>query len=131
MEFLQPIIAAAIGAVATGLTLQFNKTKGARLFLRYGPLVQKAYNIIDPILDQNLHGWKGSQVDAAFEFAIQTVADGQLTPNEVKTLAFFMAKAWLPQKAADKVRRFERSSTFVPEMQVAASIAKRVNSLPF
>jgi hypothetical protein len=42
-----------------------------------------------------------------------------------------MAKAWLPQKAADKVRRFERSSKFVPEMQIAASIAKRVNSLPF
>ena len=131
MELLQPIIAAVIGAVATGLTLQLNKTKGARLFLRYGPLVQKAYNIIDPILDQNLHGWKGSQVDAAFELAIQTVADGQLTPSEVKTLAFFMAKAWLPQKAADKVRRFERSSAFVPEMQVAASIAKRVNALPF
>jgi hypothetical protein len=131
MELLEPIIAAAIGAAATGLTMQINKTRGARLLLRYGPLVQKAYNIIDPVLDQNLHGWKGSQVDTAFELAIQTVADGKLTPGEVRTLAFEMAKAWLPQKAADKVRRFERSSKFVPEMQIAANIAERVNSLPF
>jgi hypothetical protein len=130
MTLLEPIIAAAIGAAAAALAIQINKNKGVRIFLRYGPIVQKAYDLIDPILEQNLRGWKGSQVDAAFEIAIQTVADGKLTPNEVKALAFYMAKAWLPQKAADKVRQFEQSSVFTPKLQLAARLAKKVDSLP-
>lgn len=130
MTLLEPIIAAAIGASAAALAIQINKNKGVRLLLRYGPIVQKAYNIIDLILDQNLHGWKGSQVDAAFELAIQTVADGRLTPNEVKALAFYMAKAWLPQVAADKVRQFEKYPAFTPQMELAAKLADKVNSLP-
>lgn len=129
MTFLEPIIAAAIGAGITALTVLLNKNKTAQLFLKYGPVVNKAYNIIDPILDQNLHNWKGSQVDKAFELAIESVADGKLTPDEVKQLAFHMAKAWLPQVAADKVRRLEAASATAPELLAAAEVAKKVNAL--
>lgn len=128
MTFLEPIIAAAIGAGITALTLLLNKNKTAQLFLKYGPIVNKAYDIIDPILDQNLHNWQGSQVDKAFELAIESVADGKLTAEEVKQLAFHMAKAWLPQAAADKVRRLETAPIPAPELLVATDVAKKVNA---
>ena len=57
MTFLEPIIAAVIGAGVTALTVRFNKTKAASTLLKYGPLVQKAYNIIDPVLDKNMKNW--------------------------------------------------------------------------
>ena len=130
MTFLEPIIAVLIGAAAAALAFTLKKNAAAQAFLKYGPIVQKAYNIIDPVLDQNLHNWKGSQVDKAFELAIESVADGKLSPEEIKKLAFYMAQAWLPQKAADKVRRLEAADYPVPEFHAANVIAAKVeNSL--
>jgi hypothetical protein len=128
MTFLEPIIAAVLGAAATALAVFLKKSAGAQAFLKYGSIVQKAYNIIDPVLDQNLHNWRGSQVDRAFELAIESVSDGHLSSAEIKKLAFYMAQAWLPQKAADKVRRLEAISTPANELVVAAEIANKINT---
>jgi hypothetical protein len=127
MTFLEPIIAILIGAAAAALAMAIRKNATAQAFLKYGPIVQKAYNIIDPVLDQNLHNWKGSQVDKAFELTIESVADGKLSPAEIKKLAFYMSQAWLPQKSADKVRRFESENYLVPELRAASIIAARVD----
>jgi hypothetical protein len=130
MTFLEPIIAAAIGAAAAALAMFLRGNSAAQAFLKYGGIVKRAYDVIDPVLDQNLHGWKGSQVDKAFELAIVSVSDGTLSAEEIKKLAFHMAKAWLPQVAADKVRRLEAISGQTPELLAAAKIAAEVNSLP-
>lgn len=127
MTFLEPIIAVVVGAAATALAMVLKKSAAANAFLKYGHIVQKAYNIIDPILDQNLHNWDGSKVDKAFELAIEAVADNQLSGPEIKKLAFFMAQAWLPQKAADKVRQLEKAASPAPELLAAAEIAAKVN----
>lgn len=133
MTFLEPVIAAVVAAVigagtgAVAVFLQKNKT--SQMLLKYGPVVKKAYDIIDPVLDQNLRKWKGSQVDKAFELAIESVADGKLSKEEVRSLGFAMAQAWLPQKAADKVRQFEKMATPAPELIAAAKIASKVNSV--
>lgn len=129
MTFLEPVIAAIVGAAAAALAMVIRNNSGAKAFLKYGGIVKRAYDIVDPVLDQNLHNWKGSQVDKAFELAIESVADGQLSAEEIKKLAFYMAQAWLPQKAADKVRQLESSSSPAPELLVASKIAAQVNSI--
>jgi hypothetical protein len=58
--------------------------------------------------------------------AIESVADGQLTGPEIKKLALDMAKNWLPQVAADKVRAFEASA---PELHAAHLIAAKVDAV--
>lgn len=125
MTFLEPIIAAIIGAGATALAVFLKNNLTAVNILKYGPIVKKAYDIIDPVLDQNLARWDGSKIDRAFEMSIESVADGQLTAQEIKKLALDMAKNWLPQVAADKVRSFEESAT---ELQVAKVIAAKVDA---
>lgn len=129
MTFLEPIIAAVIGAAAAALAMLIRNNSGASSILKYGSIVKRAYDIIDPVLDQNLHNWKGSQVDKAFELAIESVADGQLSAEEIKKLAFHMAQAWLPQKAADKVRQLEAASSPAPELLEASRIAAKVNNI--
>jgi hypothetical protein len=125
MTFLEPIIAAIIGAGATALAVFLKNNLTAVNILKYGPIVKKAYDIIDPVLDQNLARWDGSKIDRAFEMSIESVADGQLTAQEIKKLALDMAKNWLPQVAADKVRAFEESAT---ELQIAKVIAAKVDA---
>lgn len=129
MSFVEPIIASLIGIATGAIAAAVRKNKPAQTLLKYGPVVKKAYDIVDPVLDQNLRNWKGSQVDKAFELAIEVASDGKLTPAEVKAVAFSMAQAWLPQKAADKVRQFEAASRVVPELEMASKIAAKVNSV--
>ena len=99
MSFLEPILAMLLGVGAAAAASLIRKNLTASRLLKYGPIVKKAYDIIDPVLDQNLARWDGSKVDKAFELAIESVADGQLTGPEIKKLALDMAKNWLPQDA--------------------------------
>lgn len=126
MSFLEPIIAALIGAAAAAAAGLIRKNATATNILKYGPIIKKAYDIIDPVLDKNLGRWDGSKVDRAFELSIETVADGKLSGDEIKKLALEMAKNWLPQKAADKVRAMEASS---PQFLAASQIAAKVDAL--
>ena len=129
MTFLEPIIVALIGAAAGALAMYLRKNAGVQSVLKYGSIAKRAYDIIDPVLDQNLHNWRGSQVDRAFELVVESVSDNQLTRGEIKKLAFFMAKEWLPQKAADKVRAFEKLATPPAELIAASKIAARINKI--
>jgi hypothetical protein len=126
MTFLEPIIASLIGAATVAVAVFLKKNLTVQTFLKYGPIIKKAYDIIDPVLDQNLSRWDGSKIDKAFELSVESVADGKLSPEEIKHLAFEMAKHWLPQKAADKVRAFQASS---PELRSAAIIAAKVEAM--
>lgn len=126
MTFLEPVIASIIGAAVTALAVFLKTNLTAKNLLKYGHLVQKAYDIVDPILDQNLHNWDGSKIDKAFELAVESVADGELTAEEIKKLAFEMAKGWLPAVAADKVRKLESTS---PELAKAAEIASKIGGI--
>ena len=119
MIFLEPVIAAILGAGVTALAVFFRKNIAAQAVLKYGPLIKKAYDIIDPILDKNLHNWNGGQVDQAFELAVKAASDGELSEDEIKKIAIHMAEAWLPAAAADKARLLEASG--IPQDQIATA----------
>ena len=128
MIFLEPVIAALLGAGVTALAVFFKKNIAAQMVLKYGSLVKKAYDIIDPILDKNLTNWNGGQVDQAFELAIKAASDGELTEDEIKKIAVHMADAWLPAAAADKVRVLEAKGTTEDQDTITKSITKTVNA---
>ena len=128
MIFLEPVIAALLGAGVTALAVFFKKNIAAQMVLKYGSLVKKAYDIIDPILDKNLTNWNGGQVDQAFELAIKSAADGEITEDEIKKIAVYMADAWLPAAAADKVRILEAKGTTEEQDTVTKLITKTVNA---
>jgi hypothetical protein len=129
MTFLEPIIAVAIGVAATIFATRFNKSSASNTLKKYGPLAQKAYNIIDPALDQNMRNWSGSQVDATFEVVVETLADGELTSAEIKRIATDLAAAWLPAAAAEKVRNYEKNSELLPQVKTANVVAQYINGV--
>ncbi len=128
MIFLEPVIAALLGAGVTALAVFFRKNIAAQAILKYGNLIKKAYDIIDPILDKNLHNWNGGQVDEAFELAIKAASDGELSEDEIKKIAVHMAEAWLPAAAADKARLLEASGTSQDQIATADEITSTVSS---
>ena len=129
MTFLEPIIAVAVGVTAALFAARFNKSAASNTLKKYGPIVQKAYNIIDPVLDQNMRNWSGSQVDATFEVVVETLADGQLTSAEIKRIATELAAAWLPAVAATKVRKYEKISNLLPQVKTANIVADYINGV--
>ena len=128
MIFLEPVIAAILGAGVTALAVFFRKNIAAQAVLKYGPLIKKAYDIIDPILDKNLHNWNGGQVDQAFELAVKAASDGELSEDEIKKIALHMAEAWLPAAAADKARLLEASGIPKDQIETADEITSTVSS---
>ena len=119
MSFLEPVIASVLGAAVTALAVFLKKNMTAQAILKYGPLVEKAYDIIDPVLDKNLSNWDGSKVDKAFELAVESVADGKLSSDEIKNLAVHMAQSWLPGAAAQKVRLLEQNGMPLEQRKAA------------
>ena len=128
MSFLEPVIASLLGAAVTALAVFLKKNMTAVALLKYGPLVQKAYDIIDPVLDKNLSNWDGSKVDRAFELAVESVADGELSATEIKKLAVHMAQSWLPGAAAEKVRLLEQNGMPLEQRKAAEDITAKVNT---
>ena len=128
MSFLEPVIASLLGAAVTALAVFLKKNMTAVALLKYGPLVQKAYDIIDPVLDKNLSNWDGSKVDKAFELAVESVADGELSSAEIKKLAVHMAQSWLPGAAAEKVRLLEQNGMPAEQRKAAEDITAKVNT---
>ena len=128
MSFLEPVIASVLGAAVTALAVFLKKNMTAQAILKYGPLVEKAYDIIDPVLDKNLSNWDGSKVDKAFELAVESVADGKLSSDEIKKLAVHMAQSWLPGAAAQKVRLLEQNGMPLEQRLAAEDITAKVNT---
>ena len=128
MSFLEPVIASLLGAAVTALAVFLKKNMTAVALLKYGPLVQKAYDIIDPVLDKNLSNWDGSKVDRAFKLAVESVADGELSAAEIKKLAVHMAQSWLPGAAAEKVRLLEQNGMPLEQRKAAEDITAKVNT---
>ena len=108
MTALEPIIAILVGAGITLGATWLTRFLGKQSALKYGPILARAYDIIDPLLERNMRSWSGSDVEFAMELAIEAVADGKLTPQEIKEAAKEAAVRWLPQVAADKVRKYEQ-----------------------
>lgn len=127
MGSIEPLIALLIGSgLAAGATW-VSRIIAARKLVKYGPILARAYDIIDPLLERNMRGWDGSNVEFALELAIKSVADGDISPAELKEMVTEASKRWLPSVAADKVRKYEQLIEQPKELQAADIIAKAVN----
>ncbi len=127
MTTLEPIFAILIGAGLTAGAGWLSRFFAARSLLKYGPVLSRVYDVLDPLLERNMRSWSGSDVEFAVELAIESVSDGQITAQELKELTLEVTKRWLPQVAADKVRKYE-SMAETPKTLVAADLLTNVIS---
>ena len=102
-QVLPAILSAASGAVAGALIAGWDKLSARFLLAKLGPSIKTIYNIVDPILDGSLQGWKDSDIDTALALAVEVAYDGKLTTNEINEVVKLISKQWIPQIASEKI----------------------------
>ena len=102
-QILPGIISAAAGAAFGAVLAGWNKISDRLLLSKVGPSIQNIYNILDPILDASVAGWKGADVEKVVGLIISIVADGKLTGDEVNKAIKLVSERWMPQIAVQKV----------------------------
>ena len=102
-QILPGIISAAAGAAFGAVLAGWNKISDRLLLSKIGPSIQNIYNILDPILDASVAGWKGADVEKVVGLFVSTAADGKLTADEVNKAIKLVSERWLPQIAVQKV----------------------------
>jgi len=127
MTSLEPIFALIIGAGFTAGVNLLSRYLAAQKLLKYGPVLSRIYDVLDPLLERNIRQWNGSDVEFAIELAIQAVSDGNLTAKELRTMVREVSERWLPQVAAEKVRRYELAAE-QPKALAAADVLANVVS---
>lgn len=129
MTALEPILAILLGAGLSAVVAWMAKILDNQKAIKYGEILGKAYDIIDPLLEKNLKSWKGSDVEYAMELAIASVSDNELTAEELKDITKEAAERWLPAKAVDKVRGYLSLEEQPSEIKAADLLSKAVEGV--
>jgi hypothetical protein len=124
-QVLPAVISAASGAVFGALVAGWDKLSEKIFLAKLGPSIKTIYNIIDPILDGSLQGWKDSDIDKTIALAIDVVYDGQLSSDEVNKAVKLVSQLWLPQIASEKI---EKGVIGERELTVAEKIRNAVET---
>lgn len=124
-QVLPALISAASGALFGALVAGWDKVAARLLLAKIGPSINTVYNIVDPILDGTIRGWKDSDVDKAIALAIEVAHDGKLDAEEVNKLVRLVSERWLPQIATEKVAKGVISEK---ELAVAEKIREAVET---
>jgi len=129
MTFLEPIAAAVVAAIVTAGANKVSTLKALGTALKYGPLLKKAFDIVDPVLIQFMHGWSGSQIEKAIELSVEAVGDGTLTGEEIKTVATKISELWIPSKAVAKMEKFTAEANTPVGLAASKFIADHINGI--
>lgn len=124
-QVLPAILSAASGAVAGAVIAGWDKLAAKFLLSKLGPSVKTIYNIVDPILDGSLQGWKDSDIDKAIALAVEVAHDGKLAPEEINKIVRLVSKQWIPQIASEKIAM---GIIGEKELQVAERIRSAVDT---
>ena len=127
MTFLEPIIAAVLGVllgIGASKLSSLNQIKNA---VKYGPLLVKVFDIVDPVLVQYMHKWNDSDIQNSIRLTIQAVSDGKLTPEEINNLVVKVTQLWLPDKAAAKFAAYQKASQTPAALTASRFISAAIN----
>ena len=124
-QILPAIISAGTGAVAGAILAGWDKIASKLVLSKLGPSVKTIYNIVDPILDGSLQGWKDSDIDKAISLAIEVAYDGKLSVEEINKIVKLISLKWIPQIGTKKV---SEGLIGEKELAVAQEIRNAVDS---
>ena len=124
-QILPAILSAASGAAAGAIIAGWDKLAAKFLLSKLGPSVKTIYNIVDPILDGSLQGWKDSDIDTAIALAVEVAHDGKLSVEEINKIVKLISRQWIPQIASEKI---EKGVIGDKERQVAERIRSAVDA---
>jgi S-adenosylmethionine synthetase len=100
---LETLIGIAGGALVTGAVFYLKKLGAALFVKKYGTVINKVFDIIDPVAGQLIGSYDGSTVQEAIKLAVARVADSDLNDEDVAAIATYVVQKFDPSLAAVKV----------------------------
>ena len=100
---IETLIGLAGGAIAAGV-IYLAKKFGAAVFVnKYGTIISKTFDVIDPIAGQLMTTYSGSEVQSAIQLAVARVADNDLDEADIVEITNYVIAKFNPGLAAAKV----------------------------
>jgi hypothetical protein len=100
---IETLIGLLGGALAAGV-VYYAKKFGAALFIQnYGAVIEKTYEVLDPIAGKLLNQYSGSEFQSAVKLAVARVSDGNLDESDVVEITNYVIAQFSPELAASKV----------------------------
>ena len=100
---MEAIIGLVGGLLASGAVYLFKKYGVTAVVRNYGPVVEKAFNVLDPIAGNLMNGYSDSEVQKAIELIVTRVADSTLDEADVVAISNYVIEKFNPSLAAAKV----------------------------
>ena len=100
---IETLIGLTGGALAAGVIFLAKKFGAAVFVNKYGVIISKTFDIIDPIAGQLMTTYSGSEVQSAIQLAVARVADNDLDEADVVEITNYVIAKFNPSLAAAKV----------------------------
>ena len=121
---MEAIIALAGGALAAGVIFGLKKLGAILLLQKYGAVISKTFDVIDPIAGDLIGSYEGSTFQEALELAVYRVSDSKIDEKDVLAITKYVASKFSPSIAASKALDPETE-----EGKVSLEIADKVKAL--
>jgi hypothetical protein len=100
---MEALIGIVGGAVAAGVVYSFKKL-GVTLFVnKWGSVIQKTYEVLDPVAGKLLNQYSGSEFQKAVQLIVARVGDSTLDDADIVAIANYTIAKFNPELAAAKV----------------------------
>jgi hypothetical protein len=101
-SFLAIAEPALIGAGIIALPIGANALLSYLRIQKLLPVVRRAFVVLDPLLNEHISGYGGSDVRFAMELVTGVLADGALTREEIQAAVNEIERRYRPSKAAGR-----------------------------
>lgn len=127
---MDPIIGLIGGLGAAGIIYLAKKVGGVIFVKKWGSIISKVYDVIDPIAGQLMTSYGGSEVQQAIQLAVARVADSTLDEADIVAITNYVIAKFNPELAAAKVLDKE-SEEGIAALELVANVAKLREGISF
>jgi hypothetical protein len=100
---MEAIIGVLGGLLASGAIYLFKKYGVTAVVKNYGTVIEKAFNVLDPIAGNLMNGYNDSEVQQAIQLIVTRVGDSTLDESDVVAITNYVIEKFNPSLAAAKV----------------------------
>ncbi len=119
---METIIGLLGGLFASAAIYYIRKTSAEFIVKKYGTVVSKAFEVLDPIAGELMTGYDDSEVQQALQLVVTRVADSEVDESDIVAITNYVLAKFNPVLASAKVLDPE-SEAGMASKEIVKSIA--------
>jgi len=97
---MEPILAVLGGVISAAIVAVMVKTNADKLVAKFGPVIHKTFEVLDPIASDLIDAYDESLVQEALELIVYRVADAKLDEKDALAITKYVAEKFSLTRAA-------------------------------